>query len=617
MSDKIIYNDQPRDPSKPYVESVRLIKPKPYEETLEGGELITQEDAAIQAAQSLTDDDPGIDLGGGVRTHSEVNILFAGQTRCGKTTAVKIHIAQVLKRIREGSDEKLILFDTTGEIIPFVYGHLGNAAPVFILNPADARCHAWNVGADVLGAASTNDLSHTFVQQKPHDTPFFGEGAQSLAAAVMDLFVLLGADGSKPIEWTLRDVIAAVRKPQRIRAILKQKPEYLEHLVEAFIERGNQDVYSSLQARTKELAIVAAMWDGRPLFSLREFFNSKQGGVLILGVHSEMRAVTLEMNRLILERAARILLSRGNLNCPRYWFFLDEFPELGRIESLKSLIKDGLKRGIRMHLIYQNSNDIRRVYEKEDASVIISELNTKFIFRQDAEIAKEASQTIGHRKIRRFLRNYSTQIGIQNSRTDTIGHSTNHSSNWSTTAGPQGGSSTSGGSSGGGSSRSRAEGETYSANISTGKQEQIVFEPIISDGELQYLEKGAFYCLSPSVKGTWKYRYNRNEIAKVVECASRIPEHAPFIARTLPDGREDPKLGYLRDWTQEDLTRLGLPSDILERERPKTDGTEQLTAQKQPPPEEESSADRFNRFYDKQKLLADALRDSGFQEQDV
>ncbi len=536
------------------IELKKIGERKPREETLEGRSILSLEEAQQEANAEIKETDQSMGFGG-IRTNTKTNVAYSGLTQVGKTSAMQLAIAEVLERIRAGSNEKVIIFDATNELVPFVYACVGESVPVYVLNPADARCWQWDIGKDVTGAANTIDLSRTLAKDKQGDTPFFTEGAQSLVTAVMDSFFLSVAKDKKKLDWTLRDVACATRTPKRIKAVLKGHPDYLGHVTEAFLNRSNQDVYSSLIARMKELYVVAAMWDERPKFSLRDFFSSDKGGVLILGSDDDNEATILELNRLIIERAAKLILKGRKVPDARYWFFLDEFQKLGKTDVLKRLVKDGLKRGIRIHIACQSQADVVATYGKEDTSVLFGQCGSHCMFKHGDEDSAEATiKAIGKRKLRRWVANQSISIGSQKGESEsfTDTHSVTNTEGKISSTFSQ--------------AHTTGTNKSVSANLTQGLQEQIVYEPVVSSGALLNLRVGDFYCVSQFVTGTWKHRYDWQAIAPIIEAQSQDPRHAPFIERS------EELFDYLRDWMPEDLIRLGLPADTIkqdeEREKP-------------------------------------------------
>lgn len=528
---------------------------------LEGRERLTLEQAQQHANRYVSDLDQSMMIGG-VRMHTKTNVAYTGLTQVGKTSAMKLSIVQPLKRIKEGSREKVIIFDASNEFVPFVYAHVGEDTPVYVLNPADSRCYQWDMAKDVRGAANTTDLSHTIVKDKENDTPFFIEGARCLTAGVMDAFYLTMVKQKKHIAWTLRDVACATSSGERIKAVLDLQPKYLAYIKEAFLQRNNNDVFSTLIARTKELRVVAAMWHDRPKFSLREFLESEKGGVLILGTDSNNRATILELNRMMLERAGKLIANKPECPEARYWFFLDEFQLLGKSEIVKQLIKDGLKRGVRLHLACQNRDDVVETYGKENTSVIFSECGTQYLFRQgDGNSAEQASRAIGNRKILTYETTRNANASFQESKAiqGTRTHSKAKANGFNLNSGVM---PTIAASSTETITDGITEGETATQTKGFGLSESVAErkreEAAVSTGALQNYDIGEFVCYAQTVQGYWLHRFDWAEIEPVVKGFSSKPEHAPFIARD-----ESGLFDYLEDWDEEDLKRLGLPLDLV------------------------------------------------------
>lgn len=266
---------------------------------------------------------------------------------------------------------------------------------------------------------------------------------------------------------------------------------------------------------------------------------------MILGEDAEHRATVLEVNRLLIERMGKMLANREECKEARYWFFLDEFQQLGKMETLKRLVKDGLKRGIRIHLASQNTADIIANYGKEDASVLFWECGTHLIFYHGHEdSAQEAIKTIGKQKKRRFLRSMNLSATKQSGTSSGENENTSHGQTFGreNTSSIQHGKGT-----------QQGENQSVSATIAVGKNETIVYEYAVGAEELSNLYEGEFYAVTSSIKGFWRHRYNWDALLPIIEARSDKPEHTREIERT-----EKERASLLTDWKSKDYERLGL-----------------------------------------------------------
>lgn len=547
------------DGKSPYkIVKVSPAQLQPLEEVISGRELLRLDEAKAEGKQALEvhkKDTPMFI--GGVSIPSKTNVYYWGQTQHGKTSTMKVTLCEVLERINEGSKEKVVVYAPSSELIPFIYAHASNA-PVYILNPSDARCYQWDLNKDIKSTANTLDLTQTLVKEKQGDTPFFSEGAKSLLGAVINAFFLSVVKDGKSIDWTFADIVNAVRTEERIKAVLGLQPKYLNYIAENFLDRQNKDVLASLTARTQELQSVAPLWEGRPKFSLREFLDpTTQGGILILGEDADNRATVLEINRLLIERMGKMLSNREECKEARYWFFLDEFQQLGKMETLKRLVKDGLKRGIRIHLASQNTADIIATYGKDDANVLFWECGTHLIFYHGHEdSAQEAVKAIGKQKKRRFLRSMNLSVTKQSGTNSGENENTSHGQTFGKeeTRSVQESKGT-----------QQGENQSVSATVAVGKNETIVYEYAVGAEELNKLYEGEFYAVTSYIKGFWKHRYNWDALLPIVEARSDKPEHAREIERT-----EQERASLLEDWTSKDYDRLGLSKNVQKPKEPPT-----------------------------------------------
>lgn len=535
----------------------------PLEEVLKGRKLISIEEAVERGNDALASPEGEGDTPmflGGVRIPSKTNVYYSGLTQHGKTSTMKVTLYEVIKRISEGSKEKLILFASSSEFIPFVYAFAGKA-PVYLMNPSDARCYQWDLSKDIESTSNTLDFSHTFVNEREGDTPFFNEGARSLLGGVINAFFLSVVKESESIDWTLADIANAIRTEQRIKAVLGLQPKDLNYIAENFLDRQNKDVLASLTARTQQLQNVAHLWASRPKFSLREFLDPmKEGGVLILGEDADNKATVLEINRLLIERMGKMLADREECKEARYWFFLDEFQKLGKMDTLKGLVKDGLKRGIRIHLASQNTADIIATYGREDANVLFWECGTHLVFHHSHhDSAQEAIKVFGMQQKRRWLRGNSFSISKQS----VTSSGTNEGAGRSVGAG---GVTTN-------QQQGKNEGvsDSISATISSSQNENIVEENAVKTQDLSKLKKGEFYAVSSLIDNFWKNRFVWESLKQVVEAQSDKPEHVRKVERSQKE-----KKSLLKDWEDEDYQRLGISKEVAQGQSTTVTATQKL-----------------------------------------
>lgn len=497
---------------------------KKKDNVISGRRLITREEAA--QVSRLEPGDPGLSFGG-IKVGSKTNTIICGQTQSGKSTLLKQMMAETLLKIGKGTDERSVIYDATGDFIPFVYGVMGKDAPVVILDPEDKRGYAWDVAADIKHSAHAKNLADILIPKDAHEEPFFANGARGLVKAVIECFLLHKEDARKRGEafsWTLRDVFNAIKTKKRAREVLSywtgRGDKDFEQEVELFLERSNNDILSTILTKVGDSLLVAAMWDKLPTISLKDFVYDEDGKVIVITNSNEMSAVVKELNRLFIERLAQTLLDvptrQGRKK--RTYLYLDEFAELGKLEATKDLLKLGLKKGVRLCLCYQNYEEVKEVYGDKEASVILSESSTIAFLRQVGDSAKAAAEFIGK------------QVVVIKSQS-------------------RGGS---GGAQGAGYQFGESDQEVERWTVPPEHFDTRILPASVIDG------MGGFF-MSPSVRDVWFNRFQWEELKEVATADSDNPDHDPKIPR------EGIEYQFLREWTDKEKRKFGVSIQAPEK----------------------------------------------------
>lgn len=498
---------------------------------------------------------------GGVQLPQEnlvQHCLVTGQNGSGKTTLLKQMMVSVLSQIGEGSDQRAIIHDPKGEFVPFVYGLVGNNAPIIILNPLDSRCRAWDIGADIKFRSQATTVAEIFVPEPPNGDgkgEFFREGARILIRNGMDFFILknleLVENEEEPIEWTFRDLCLVLRSEKTMREVFSRYEETEEAI--DFLDRVNNDVPTTVKTYISRLELIAAAWEGKEKFSLQEFRDTKDGMILILGSHREADAPIQALNTVIIQRASQILLTDSETleeeKTRQSWIFLDEFTSLGKINDFIKILQEGRSKGVSNVLCFQNMGVAHTLYTKEIAEAIASECATKFFLKCEGAQAAWVEEYLGKREVWRKedSRGTNRSIGVNTGKTNSTGQNVGgsvtgfiHTNNW--------GSSTQDGTS---------EGLTVTSGSQENESWRINVEPVVSDGELKMLPKAgkengvAGFFTTSEVQGVWDYHAAPGELSHALTITSNEPK---FKSR-----ENETRYQYLKSWTNAERGRFGLP----------------------------------------------------------
>jgi hypothetical protein len=379
-----------------------------------GRQIISREEAEACAAKYLGEKQ--CINWGGIRIPEKTHFLYVGQNRSGKSLLIKQLMAQVFSRFGKGTNQRAVIYDASTELISFLYGLIGGRVPIYILDPEDARCTAWKMSEDIRTKDEALNLGqYIFPKGNEHSSKdeYFTEGPSTVMAGVINAFLLNNEERKErredPIDWTLRDVRLALSNVEDAKELLGKRPETRE--VIKYFESSNADLDRTVINKFDRLESTAARWHystiekpgkkGREPISLREFFNSKDSAIIVIGGSSDVTVKAV--NHVIFEQMAALMLDKSvpSETDSRTWLYLDEFSDIGKMEIMGKLLSMGLKKGVRVVAAYQNIASVAKVYGEYDPSIIKSEIQTIAFLMQQGDTAKNASAFIGEREILR------------------------------------------------------------------------------------------------------------------------------------------------------------------------------------------------------------------------
>lgn len=286
---------------------------------------------------------------------------------------------------------RAIIYDAKLEVIPQLSGMELNA-PVIILNPFDKRSVAWDMAADITEPATAKQIASIFIpEEKQASQPFFSDAARHLLEGVMVAFIL-----TRPLKWTLRDVLVTLKSGSRLAAVLSSTPA-TKDLVETYLshERESKSVIATLSTKLGPLDVVAALWESAEAkISLRDWLNSES--ILVLGNDEAYRSSLDVINQVIFKRVVELLLARPETTLGRTWFFLDEVKEAGNLDALGRLMTKGRSVGAAVVLGFQDVDGLYEAFGENQAKSILGQCATKVFLRLESpETAKWAESVFG------------------------------------------------------------------------------------------------------------------------------------------------------------------------------------------------------------------------------
>lgn len=307
------------------------------------------------------------------------HFLAIGSPGSGKTLNILLLLKCILARMKEpDSDVRLLIYDSKTDLLPY----LANMIPpeqIRILNPTDARCHAWDIAKDITDSAMADDFASVLLPlEKGAKEPYFRETAQRFLAGIIEAFMEHGN------AWTLRDLILASKTTERLRAVFLSCPETEDLLQHFETETAFRSVKSTLDGVLRSYRSIAAVWklalEKGHSFHINDW-NDENGEnikgwissqeVLVLGNSPRAKAPLSRVNQLLSTQVGKAILDREGYSNSEHWIVLDEFRELGLLPNISDLMITGRSKGAAVVLGFQDISGVEEIYGEKLAREIV------------------------------------------------------------------------------------------------------------------------------------------------------------------------------------------------------------------------------------------------------
>lgn len=325
--------------------------------------------------------------------------LLIGKPGTGKSLELREIVEVLHERMKAGHRVRAIVLDSNGDFISTHY------RPGFdlIFNPDDARSIKWSHSCEP--EALISKIANSLVPTSVHGEPFWTQSAQMLLADMFSfikknsgiwkalthpdnkniLAQELGARGLISVQFFNPNDNSENRTLQGIMANLPSNLGFYKNLPDPDPDKEMFSFFRWGKANTPD------NWDGRWIYLPRYRHNSDTWN----GLH-----------RVILNLAIQGLLS-NETDCET-WVIADEFPNLGKIESIPTaLLPEGRKSGSFFVGAIQVISQLERNYGRDDTETILATLGTKIVFNTaEPDSANRLSRIVGTQEVLQLNRSY-------------------------------------------------------------------------------------------------------------------------------------------------------------------------------------------------------------------
>ena len=317
-----------------------------------------------------------------VPTDSELrHFLVIGRSGAGKTVLLNPTIEQLKQR-----QEKMLIHDFKGDMVTKFFNPLRD----FIFNPLDKRCLQWNVWNDIQDEIDIINISSSLFYPNSKD-PYWDNAARDVFEAIL---VYLYRNGLT----TNRDIYEHINMPAaKILQIVSETSAAAANHISDPNGKQTQGVMSKLTQGTKCFNYLKDI-DGD--FSVKNWIRNYKDSTIFLVNYADLKDVIIPALTLFMDIAARTTLTLTDDLDRRIFFFLDEFGQLNRMNSLIDILTNGRSKGASIWLAIQDIGQIDEKYGHNLRKTIINAFSNYVVFAlNDHETAKFFVSKIGERKV--------------------------------------------------------------------------------------------------------------------------------------------------------------------------------------------------------------------------
>lgn len=336
------------------------------------------------------------------------HFIFVGGVGSGKTQTLIKWIFAALAR-----NDAVLIHDTKGDFTSFI------PQPMILIAPWDGRSWLWDVAADVKTKAAAREFAAGLIKESQGSPMFSNAARQVLVGCIVCL------QQTRPGKWGFRDLaqMCAQEQPDLLRIMQAFNPEGIRSVQDANVTTAG--ILINLSAYLAPIYDLAEAWPspeaaGKKRFSVRAWLagDVKTGEgktpTVILQNNKSMGEIASALHAAVIRIAAQFICSpeMPETKTRRIWMMLDEFPQLGKIEAIGSVLDVGRSKGMRVVLLSQSLEQIKNIFGAELAKSWAALVGTMIVGRTQNETAKSiADYAIGKREIERHSVSYSNNLG--------------------------------------------------------------------------------------------------------------------------------------------------------------------------------------------------------------
>lgn len=310
-----------------------------------------------------------------VKNSETKHILVTGATGSGKTNLFHA----LLPQIRQKNQPALVI-DQTGEMIERYYDPTRGD---IIFNPFDERSHEWNFWEETRESARLNSMATSmFCSAKTSDEMWNNSSKQLFIDCVN--YIASSLDQTP----TLEKLYELLTKTPLREASKKLKGYASSALLDPAGDRTAMSIRSNTISFISWLGILQeSQSHEKSSFTIKDWIkdtiNQEQhsGRWLFISSRSEERTTLRPLQSILLDLAVLSLQQLTPDSNRRFWIIADELASLKKLDILPQSLAELRKYGGCVLVALQSLNQLYEIYGHHNASSMLGQFATKFIFR--------------------------------------------------------------------------------------------------------------------------------------------------------------------------------------------------------------------------------------------
>ncbi|WP_428306715.1 type IV secretion system DNA-binding domain-containing protein [Lacipirellula sp.] len=287
---------------------------------------------------------------------------------------------------------------------------------LFNFDPADPKCYAWDVAADIDSADSITQFAEQLIPRNTSAKQSDGyemwlSNARGAVEAVIVSFRNAARAAGKVPNWNLRDLVRAFATKETLKRVLLWHDNPQERVSRYFDLASSQQssIFVTLWEAIDKFAVIGNRWhdaeqQGR-IISLKQWARFGSRTVLLLPNTLLNVQRYAPLNATLLKAITNIVLthkysyyfdSEGKQRCYRREFIFDEIGTAGRMHDLERLMSEGRSFGVNVTIGLHQLSQLTETYGENLSETILGLCaNRVFLRTDDQRTAKWMSENIG------------------------------------------------------------------------------------------------------------------------------------------------------------------------------------------------------------------------------